>query len=420
MLAQGYATIHDLDEKVLGALQGFFLARYIIKDIISRYEIETSVFSHTIGLARGTFTRYLLQNGIEILNRTGSHQVQVKKFQSVGDIGTYPLRPEQRYFSFMMSRRDDTILRLADGYLNDRFNQNVKEDIGANLAFDRRKRTFSSREEFCYHFGLDPAKKIVFVMLHAFNDHPHSHFAKPMIFRDYYDWFEKTLDIAKSVDTVNWVFKEHPAAEFYRTKDVNLDALFEHVRYSHIRFLNYRADFNARSLRHLADAIVTCLGTAGLEYSCLGIPCVLAGESPYSGFGFTIEPQDAAEYEERLRHIHELQRLDESRIKAAKTVMFFQLGMMQRAPYLLCPYYNYRQIKEIRADDLWRDAIELMKNGDKVKMKQQIGALSDFVRDPSYTHYIDLEKYDFMREAFQQDAQDRFADGSERIAHVPD
>lgn len=396
VLAQGYATIHSLDEKVHGALHAFFLCRYIIKDIIRRYEIETSVFSHTIGLQSGTFTRYLLQNGIEVLNRTGSHQIQVKKYQSLNDVGVYPLRPEQRYFSFMMSKCNDTILGLADTYLTDRLNQNV-EDIAAQLAFDHKKRAFGSKEEFCYHFGFDPSKKIVFVMLHAFNDHPHSHFAKPMIFRDYYDWFEKTLDLAKSEDSVSWVFKEHPAAEFYITKDINLDTLFEGVQHSHIRFLNHGADFNTRSLPLIADAIVTCIGTAGLEYSCLGIPCVLAGESPYSGFGFTIEPQDAGEYEEQLRHIHELQRLNENQIKAAKVVMFFQLSMMQGAPYLFCPYYDYRQIKEIRADDLWRDAAELMKNGDRANMKRQTSTVSDFIKDRSYTQFVNLEKYGFMR-----------------------
>lgn len=402
VLAQGYATIHSLDENVLSALHAFFLCRSIIKDIIRRYKIETSVFSHTIGLQSGTFTRYLLQNGIEVLNRTGSHQIQVKKYKSLNDVGVYPLRPEQRYFSFMMDKCNDTILGLADTYLTDRLNQNV-EDVAAKLAFDHKKRAFGSKEEFCYHFGLDPSKKIVFVMLHAFNDHPHSHFAKPMIFRDYYDWFEKTLELAKSENSVSWVFKEHPAAEFYITKDVNLDTLFEGVQQSHIRFLNHRADFNTRSLPFIADAIVTCIGTAGLEYSCLGIPCVLAGESPYSGFGFTVEPQDAREYEEQLRHIRGLQRLNEDQIKAAKIVMFFQLSMMQGAPYLFCPYYDYRQIKEIRADDLWRDTAELMKNGDRKNMKRQMNTVADFIEDRSHTQFINLEKYSFMRGAVYGD-----------------
>ena len=398
VLARGYATIRRLDGEVLSAIRAFLWHRYVIKDIIKRYKIKASVFSHTIGLSSGTFTRYLLQNGIEVLCRTGSYQLQVKKYRGLDEVGVYPLRPEPRYFSFLMNRSDNTVLRLADSYLHDRFHQNVRH-IAVDLAFDRRKRVFESKEEFCSHFNLDPALKVVFVMLHAFNDHPHAHFAKPMLFQDYYDWFEKTLEMAKSIHSVNWIFKEHPAAEFYPTKDVSLDAVFGYVAQPHIRFLNRNADFNSRSLLHIADTIVTCLGTAGLEYSCYGIPCVLAGESPYSGFGFTIEPRDAAEYEEQLRSLHELPRLNESQIKAAKIVLFFQLSMMQGAHYLFCPYYDLWQTWEINPQEVWRDAAELMKNGNKEEMRRQIDIISDFVRNPSYTQYVNLKKYDFMKEA---------------------
>lgn len=399
VLAGEYATIRKLHEKVLSTIHAFFWHRYVIKDIISRYKIETSVFSHSVGLGSGAVTRYLLKNGIEVINRSGSYQLQLKKYQSLDDVGFYCLKPEPRYFSLLMNRQDATILQLADNYLNDRFNQKIK-DIASDLAFDSRKRTFASKEDFCSHFGLDPAKKIIFVMLHAFNDQPHSHFAKPMIYRDYYDWFEKTLEIAKLVDSVNWVFKEHPAADFYPTKDVSLDTIFESVPHSHIRFLNRRADINSRSLRYVADAIITCMGTAGLEFSCLGIPCVLAGESIYSGFGFTVEPQDAKEYEEQLRHIHELRQLNESQIRVAKIFTFFQQSMMQGAPYLFCPYYeDYNKIREMRFDTMWQDAAQLMKNGDKAEMKRQVKTLCDFINNPSYTQYINLEKYGFMRKA---------------------
>jgi len=399
VLSGGYATISRLDGKVLKAIRAFFWHRYVVKDIIRRYDIKASVFSHVVGLKSGTITRHLLQKGIEVFNRSGSYQIQLKKYQSMDDVGTYCLKPEPRYASFLMNRSDDNILWLADKYLDDRFNQNIK-DIAVDLAFDSQKRTFNSKEEFCSHFGLDSDRKTIFVMLHAFNDQPHSHFAKPMIFHDYYDWFEKTLEIAKSANHVNWVFKEHPAADYYPTKDVSLDAIFEGVPHSHIRFLNRRADINSRSLRHVADAIITCMGTAGLEFSCLGIPCVLAGESTYSGFGFTVEPQNAVEYEEQLRHIDELPRLSEKQIRAAKIVMAFQYVMMQGAPYLFCPYYeDYNKIRKITNQELWQDAAELMKNGNKEEMKHQVSVLSDFIRDPSYTQYLNLEKYAFMKEA---------------------
>ncbi|MFH1777826.1 MAG: hypothetical protein ABH952_09765 [Candidatus Omnitrophota bacterium] len=398
VLAKGYATISRLNMKVFDTLSAFFFYRYLAKDIIKKYDIEIAVFSHTIGLKSGTFTRYLLQHKIEVVNRVGSHQIILKKYRSLDDVGFYPLRPEQKYFVFMRDQCSDVVLKMADKYLHDRFSQNV-DHVAVDIAFNQNKRIFNSRNEFCQHFSLNPDKKLIFVMLHAFNDQPHSHFASRMIFRDYYDWFEKTLDITTSVDSVNWIFKEHPAAEFYPTRDVDLDKIFQCVSNSHIRFLNRKADFNASSLQCLASAIVTCIGTAGLEYSCMGIPSILAGESPYSTFGFTINPQNIHEYEEQLRNIYKLRRLNNKEIRAAKIVLFFQLNIMIDSPYIFCPKYDYRQIKEIHADDLWRDTVELIQNTDKKTLQLQIDTLTDFINDPDYTQYINLDKYGFMRGA---------------------
>lgn len=408
VLAQGYATIDRVDNRVLTVLRSFFFYRHVARAIIKRHSIDTSVFSHLVGLKSGTFARYLLQARIEVVLRTGSHQVQLKKYHDLRDVGKYPLRPEPHYFEFMMHDGSRRMHRLADefldGYMNCRLDRRTHESA-IGLAYGHGSRTFTSHEEFCREFDLDAAKLTVFVMLHEFTDFPHSHFARPMIFRDYCDWFKRTLQIAKSVHSVNWVFKEHPASEHYPTKDLDLDALFAGVQERHIRFLSRRSQFKTRSLEYLAHAIVTCLGTAGLEYSCLGVPAVLAGESPYSGFGFTVEPQDAVEYEDHLRRIAELGRLREDQTRAARVVMFFQQGMMQGAKYWFCPYFDQRQIREMPSDDLWREAASLLRDGDRTCMTQQIKILSDFVGDRSYTQFIDIEKYAFMEAAIQQARQ---------------
>ena len=399
VLTGGYATINKLDERTLNSIHSIFWHRYVIRDIMQRYDIATSIFSHIVSNTGGTFSRYLLRNGIEVLHRTGSYQLQIKKYHRVEDVGDFCLKPEPQYMALLKNRGDDTVLKLAEKYLDERFNQKIR-DIAVDLAFDEEKRTFNSKEEFCAQYGLDAAKKMVFVMLHAFNDKPHSHFSKPMLYQDYFDWFIKTLEVAKTVTSVNWIFKEHPAAHWYETKDCKLDEIFAAVDYPHIRFLNYQADINARSLCHVADAIITCMGTAGQEFSCFGIPCVLAGESPYSGYGFTTDPGDIAEYEAQLRHIDELPRLTEEQIRTAKIGVAFQYVMMQGARYLLCPFYeDYNQIRMMNFDTMWHDTANLMKNGNKDEMRRQIGVITGFLNNPSYTQYIDLEKYNFVQEA---------------------
>ena len=401
VLYKKYATIRVIDEKVLKCLEQFFWYRYVIQDIIERYRIETSIFSQTyVGLMSGTLTRYLLQKEIEVMSHLGAHYVVLRKLQTLNDVGIMVSRPEPRYLSHMKNWSDDTVLKLADEYLEYRFSQRIV-NISLGLAFDHSKRLFKSREEFCQYFDLDPAKRLVWVMLHGFNDWPRSLFARPMIYRDYCDWFEKTLEIAKTADSVNWVFKEHPSAEMYPTEDLDLNAVFEQVQYSHIRFLNYKADFNAVSLRHIADTIITCVGTAGLEYSCMGTPCVLAGPSAYSGLGFTIEPRDDVEYEDQLRHLDDLDRLDADQIRIAKLALFAQYGIIYNTPYLLCPDFDFSQIVANDSKFIWQEAAELMRTGDRQAMDRRIRVLSEFFRNRAWTQYIDLDKYPFMKGAIE-------------------
>lgn len=402
VLVLGYATITKLDIKVFAVLYALYLQRHIIRDVIARFHPATSVFSHTIGLVSGVHTRYLMRDGIEVLNRVGSNQIILKKYRNLSEVGFYPLKPEPRYFRFMQECAADTIVGLADAYLDERHNQRINH-IAVELAFDRGKRLFQTRRDFCDHYRLNPEKQTVFVMLHGFNDHPHSHFARRMLYQDYYDWFAKTLAVAQSNREVNWIFKEHPASQFYITKDVDLEKLFAGSTHAHIRFMGSHADFNALSIRFVADTIVTCLGTAGMEYACLGIPCLLAGESPYSGFGFTLEPESIADYEGWLRRIDHIPKLSEEQIKSAKIAMFFELEMMQDSPYLFCPEYGAKEAMELKPGSLWRDVIELIQRQNPAAIEAQIKELTEFVLDVHYTQYLNLNRFPFMKSALRRD-----------------
>jgi hypothetical protein len=268
------------------------------------------------------------------------------------------------------------------------------------MAFGTSKRTFTDRESFCAACGLDGWKPIVFVMLHMFNDYPHSHFGRPMIYQDYFDWFRKTLDIAKEVHSVNWVFKEHPAAAYYVTRDVDLREIFKGNQSRHVHLLTADADFNARSLRYLAHAVVTCVGTAGLEYATQGIPCILGGESGYSGFGFTMEPKDEGEYTAILRRIDELPRLSSAQIRAAKLTAYFYFCVMESARFYFCPEFTDKEITEGGRDferRLWQEAAAQFRNMMHVeRMRLQVKELGDFIQDPSWFQYVDLRQFPFL------------------------
>ncbi|GAH46311.1 unnamed protein product, partial [marine sediment metagenome] len=324
-LSYGYATMPSIDKinryELFNVMQSIFYNRRVIKHIVKHYDIETCLVAHTVGTAGGVFSRYLVSNNIEVWERYST----LKKHRSIKTLYYSAARPDMKYVKFMQNRLG-YFIPLAEKHLNNRL-KNRSSDWGAQLPYLRDKRVFYNRQEFSKNFGLSPSKKNIFVMLHAFNDFPNSFGFT--IYRDYYEWFKTVLNIAQEVDSVNWIFKEHPGAKYYPTKDLDLELIFSKINVSNIRFLNKDANFNTSSLRYVADAICTCIGTAGLEYSAFGVPCILSGKTWYSGFGFTVEPRTDVEFKKILKNIDKLPRLNNEQINIAKIIALFTFDIIE-------------------------------------------------------------------------------------------
>lgn len=397
VLHMGYATVDRVDRRTLRQLWTFFYYRSKILDLMSRYRIVAAAATSRDRTEAGTLIRYLLRERAEIVLRSVPSVFSAKKYRSLADARVYEFRPEPRYVDVMV-RRSAELLPLAEAYLKQRLANRV-DPINVGLAFDRRKRVFASRQEFASRYGLDPAKPIAFVMLHVFNDHPH--YFGPLLYRDYYTWFGHTIDVAAAVDRVNWVVKEHPASVFYRIHGVSSDSLREQVRSRSLTFLAADEDFNAASLPNLASAVVTCTGTTGLEYSALGIPCVLGGgSSGYGGLGLTIEPSSVDDYVAALRNVDALPRLTHRQLTLAKLVAYFYLHVMwePRDPF----FRAYRREELMRGSDdaMFGDAARILgATGGTAALDEHVRIVREFMRSPELTQYIDFRRFPLLREA---------------------
>ncbi len=400
VLAKGYATVDKIDKRTIKAFENFFFYRLLLAALRKKYDIRCAVLAHVISMKGAVFSRYFMRDKVEVINRVGSHQILIKKYQSLKDKGFYPVRPEQSYFDSMMCHNGDEILKMAEDYLERRFSRQIQH-VAVDAAFDPDKKIYKDSASFCEDYGLNPNKPIVFVMLHAFNDYPNSHFSSKTYFNDYFDWFLKTLEYAKQNTEVNWVFKEHPAAKYYKTKDADLESIFECSEpKGNICFLGSEASFNTISLRFLAHALVTCLGRAGLEYTTLGVPCVLGAKCMFDGFGFTTEPKTLDEYKQCMLSIHKLDRLNEVQIRAAKVVSFFVMRIMDKAVYHFCPEMSQQKIMEWNPEaelSFWKEAGDNFDDVVKVRnMREQIQELGEFISNPSRTQYVNLKQYPFL------------------------
>ncbi|MNU70788.1 hypothetical protein D3C71_602000 [compost metagenome] len=99
-----------------------------------------------------------------------------------------------------------------------------------------------------------------------------------------------------------------------------VEAIVEKNKLNHVCILPM--DYNTNSIIDIADVIVTAKGTAGLEFSCAGIPAITAGKGYYHGFGICFEPESVSEFYKMLSEIKNIKRLDDDKIRKALIVLY--------------------------------------------------------------------------------------------------
>ena len=205
----------------------------------------------------------------------------------------------------------DKTYKIAREKLSKRFD-NELDQIDSQKAFTGN---VYDRESLNKKINFGSNKKIGFVFTHIFVDSPH--LSESMLFPDYYVWLEKTLEYCSNSKDVTWIIKPHPSSASYGEKGM-VEKMISSVNSSNIFICP--DDFNTKSIINCADMIITVHGTAGLEFSCLGIPVILGGTPFYSGFGFAIEPKSIEEYENIIMNANLLSYLSKEKILKALQV----------------------------------------------------------------------------------------------------
>ena len=344
------ATVPGVNIGILRTLLELTKNYYQYRNIIKDYGASAVLVSHDVGISSGVLLRVALQLGLNVFHRSScTPTVQFYLHKTLSDIYNV-YRPRSIDMRILLSMDSTIIENKFRELMEERMHRH--SDIDAEKAYCKKKNIYFTKQGFADKFNISADRKFVFVMLHAFNDHPHSHFGK-MLFGDYYDWFVQTLAFARTKSNVNWIFKEHPSAVFYPTRDISLPNHFTESS-DHIVFLDTDSSFNSASLLYLADAVVTVTGTAGVEFAAAGgIPSVLAGATSYSGFGFTLDPKTKPEYFQALANIENINRLTKSQQDTAKRV-FLYTQHYSYVPFSWSPLVSYKETKNSNLDsDYW-------------------------------------------------------------------
>lgn len=175
-----------------------------------------------------------------------------------------------------------------------------------------------NKEEMTELWGLDSSKKTIAIMAHTFTDAVFNY--GDYYFRDYYDWLDKTLEIAENITDVNWILKPHPTRGAYNESKDSIEDMYERHKKDHIFWVS--DDISSESMKNVSSAIVTIGSNAGAEYACFGIPAIVVGKPWYSSFGITKEPASYEEYKNILENITNIEMLNDEQIKTAYKLFY--------------------------------------------------------------------------------------------------
>lgn len=206
----------------------------------------------------------------------------------------------------------------ADKLLSDRFHAKNGDVRDSKAAFIGKKE--STRAELEQKMGLHKDRKNVVICCHTLSESAHR--CSEQAFEDTYTWVEETMKFVRDKENANWIIKVHPIAAMKYGEGGIVEGLYE--KYKSENLFLFPDEYNSALVGQLADVVVTIYGTVGCEYSCLGIPVVLAGKAVYSGFGYTIDAFTKEKYEQTLANIQNVEPLTEEQKEMAKLIFTCQ------------------------------------------------------------------------------------------------
>lgn len=325
------ARVDYIDRNTLFKIKEALTIIFTIDELEKKYNIVSACFSHTVGFKIGGLPlRYLAYKGKEVYcGRFGLRSI--KKYNN--PVWLSPLPEPDEYIVYQIFDNKEfysKVLEKGNKFLDSRFKGTAK-DSDSKRAYANSKKILNTKKDFCEEFDLDQSKPVVFVMLHAFNDFPHHY--ENILFDDYYDWFENTLIEAQKNKDVNWIFKEHPTSEHY-PNDANFLGLSKICTQKNIVFLDRNYSLNNAGLFNFVSGVITCVGTAGLEFGSQGVPTLLAGQSSYTNYGIGYFPKTKEEYLKKIRTLNKEWNFEpQSDAYKEKSVILF---------YLIYNFYTFR------------------------------------------------------------------------------
>ena len=357
-------------------------------NVVRENQYDLGLFSHNLGEIAGPLAWCSMKAGIPSYVLYGDFGGQrFLRLEGPEQFSMMATAPTPEILASLSDTVRDRLQHVGQQYMAARFSGQTG-DIGAQMAFgDKQGAPHSATDDFVSQFGWSKEKPIVCVYLSNWFDYPHS--LGMGQYRDFMEWFEITLDVARESDHVNWLIRGHPLDQLYGPANTHsATSMARKLNVTHVAACPDGVD--GRTIQSTVVGAITCFGSIGLELPYLGKPVLAADTGWYGKCGFVTLPKDPDEY----RRILKTKWWEDIDLAHRKTISEVFAGL-----YYGCPEW---QDGLITLDDskqwgLYGPIIQLLKEA-STQMNREVETLSKWLvnDNPHYHNFKMLEAEDFF------------------------
>jgi len=360
----------------------FFLSDALFCDSYSKKLFENNNFEYMIMsenqfLPSNIIFQNALKSNVKVISRVGGpKKIGVMLYKSIDEKYYSTYKISKNLFNKIFNTNRELYSKKGFEAISDLFS-------GKTIHYDQHSKDIflESKKQSRNIYNVlnwDKSKKICAVFSHNLLDGNYTNGNR--LFRDNLTWLRETLKFIKNLDLdINWVIKNHPSDYGFNRINTNTFKEFQNIigEQDNIRF--FPKEINTSLIKDIADCLLTSQGSAGLEYPCFGIPSIIAGNSFYKSFGFTLEPNSKTEYFEMLKNMHKIMDngLSRQQIDAAR-INYYIVSELIKVDHSLL--FNYDIKRSIDLDDFFDQSTDLIskykKENDifKKRFKKQLDA----------------------------------------------
>jgi hypothetical protein len=328
------------------------------KRIFDKFKIKLVIMSETQFIPSSIIFENALMRNIKVAATLGgSNMVTVRIWKNFSE--RFTLRPSisDNLFKLIKKKYRAKAIRLGKLAITNRFEGKSNQDIrDSKIAY--KDKTHISKNELCKLYSWDPKKNVVCIFAHDLTDG--NYLGSWRLFKDNLTWLRQILIHIRSIDNVNWLIKDHPSDRNDNTETTTEKEFIKLANgCGHIAFFDNK--YNSASIKNIASYILTSQGSAGAEYPCFGIPSILAGDSHYSNFGFTIEPKSKKQFFYYLKKLNKKKFFSLTKKQVNNALIYnFILSKLIRIKIPLISEFDTS--RKLNKEKFYQDLIQNIKN----------------------------------------------------------